>query len=255
MARVPIAAGNWKMNTTRESAGQLAADVAKHAAKAPGVEVIVCPPFLYLFDVRDATAGSTVRVGAQNCFWEEKGAFTGEVSVTQVAEAADYVIIGHSERRQYFGETDETVNRRVRAALAHGLKPIVCVGETLSERNGGETEAVLLRQVREGLAEVTIPRYLVVAYEPVWAIGTGLAADGAMAQAAIGLIRDTLRERCGDVADDVRILYGGSVTPENAAEFMTQPDIDGGLVGGASLKADSFAAIIDAMAAAVSAGA
>jgi triosephosphate isomerase len=255
MARIPIASGNWKMNTTRESAGQLAADVAKHAAKAPGVEVIVCPPFPYLFDVRDATAGSTVRVGAQNCFWEEKGAYTGEVSVTQVAEAADYVIIGHSERRQYFGETDETVNRRVRAALAHGLKPIVCVGETLSERNGGETEAVLLRQVRDGLAGVEVPRDLVVAYEPVWAIGTGLAADGAMAQAAIGLIRDTLRERCGEVADDVRILYGGSVTPENAAEFMTQPDIDGGLVGGASLKAESFAAIIDAMAAAVSAGA
>jgi triosephosphate isomerase len=182
-------------------------------------------------------------------YWEEEGAFTGEVSVAQVAETASHVLIGHSERRQYFGETDETVNRRVASALAHGLKPIMCVGETMEQRQSAQTTDVLVRQTRGGIGELTIDAEFVVAYEPVWAIGTGLAADGATAEEAIALIRDTLRGIAGAVADGIRILYGGSVTPENIAEFMQQPDIDGGLIGGASLKAESFAALVEGAAA------
>jgi triosephosphate isomerase len=162
------------------------------------------------------------------------------------------VIIGHSERRQYFGETDATVNKRIRAALAHGLKPIMCVGETLDQRNASETADVLVRQTRDGLEGIGIDAGFIVAYEPVWAIGTGLAADGAMAEEAIALIRRTVHDVAGDVADSVRILYGGSVTPENITEFMTQTDVDGGLIGGASLKVDSFAALVKGTAAVVS---
>lgn len=251
MSRIPIVAGNWKMNPLHEDALTLVCDLRARADGVTGVEKIVCPPFLYLHEVAEALAGSTIKVGAQNLYWEEKGAFTGEVSVTQVAETAEYVIIGHSERRQYFGETDETVNRRIRAALAHGLKPIFCVGETHAQRHDDQTGDVLTRQVIDGLAELEIGREFIVAYEPVWAIGTGLAADGATAQAAIGLIRETLRGVCGGTTDDIRILYGGSVTADNVGEFMSQPDIDGSLVGGASLKVDSFVGIIEGTAAAV----
>ena len=226
MPRMPMVAGNWKMNTLRDDAVALARGVRERCSGAAGVEIVLCPPSLFLYDVRAAVAGSSIGVGAQNVYWEEKGAFTGELSVAQIAEACDYSIIGHSERRQYFGETDETVNRRVKSALAHGLKPIMCVGETLEQRQANETAEVLTRQTRGGLEGVSIGREFVVAYEPVWAIGTGLAADGATAQEAIGLIRRTLRELAGDVADEIRILYGGSVTPENAAEFMSQEDID-----------------------------
>jgi triosephosphate isomerase len=204
--------------------------------------------------VRDAVEGCAIAVGAQDLYWEEKGAFTGEVSVTQVAEIARYAIVGHSERRQLFGETDQAVNRKVSAALAHGLRPIMCVGETREQREGGQTSDVLVRQVRAGLDSVDVTPQLVLAYEPIWAIGTGLAADGATAQEAIALIRATLRELAGAVADDVRILYGGSVTPDNMAEFIGQPDIDGGLVGGASLKADVFARIVEIAAASLTAG-
>jgi len=238
------------MNTLRAEAVALARAVREAADATQGAEIIVCPPFVYLADVAAAVEGSRVAVGAQNAHWEEKGAFTGEVSITQVAELARYVILGHSERRQLFGETDETVNRRVRAALAHGVRPILCVGETLEQRQAGETERVLVRQTLAGLDGVDVGADFVVAYEPVWAIGTGLAADGTTAQEAIALIRRTVREVAGAVADDVRILYGGSVTADNMAEFMAQPDIDGGLVGGASLKADAFAAIVRAAAAA-----
>ena len=253
MSRVPIVAGNWKMNTLRADAVALARQIRERSDGVVGVEKIVCPPFVYLHDVRAAIDGSTIALGAQNAFWEEKGAYTGEVSITQVAEVASHVIIGHSERRQYFGETDETVNKRLVAALAHGLTPIVCVGETLEQRQAGDTAAVLVRQTQGALAGVTFDGSLILAYEPVWAIGTGLAADGATAQEAIALIRATVREIAADAADEVRVLYGGSVTPDNMAEFMAQPDVDGGLVGGASLKADSFAGIIDATAAAVTA--
>jgi triosephosphate isomerase len=249
MTRTPIIAGNWKMNTLRDDAIALARGIRERCDGIAGVEKIVCPPYVFLHDVRTALEGSSVALGAQNVYWEEKGAFTGEISVTQVAEVAAFAIIGHSERRQYFGETDETVNRRVKSALAHGVLPIVCVGETLDQRNAGETDAVLVRQTRRGLEGVDVAAELVIAYEPVWAIGTGLAADGATAEAAVALIRNTVREMAGTVADDIRILYGGSVTPDNVGEFMGQPDIDGGLVGGASLKADTFAAIVEATAA------
>ena len=251
MPRTPMAAGNWKMNTLRDDAIALARDLRERCGETDGVDVVLCPPFVYLHDVAEVVAGSRIAVGAQSVFWEEKGAYTGEISVTQVAECAAYAIIGHSERRQYFGETDETVNKRVKAALAHGVKPIMCVGETLEQRNASQTADVLVRQTRGGLNGVQIGPDFVVAYEPVWAIGTGLAADDTMAEEAIALIRETVRDLAGGIADDVRILYGGSVTPDNIAEFMAQPDIDGGLVGGASLKAETFAGIIAGAAAAL----
>ncbi len=249
MPRVPMMAGNWKMNLLAAEAIDLARGLRERTDGVTGIDKVVCPPFVFLRDVQAALKGSTIRVGAQNLYWEEKGAFTGEVSVTQIAEVCEYVIIGHSERRQLFGETDETVNRRVKAALEHNLKPIMCVGETHAEREANQTNAVLVRQTRGGLDGVTVGPDFVVAYEPVWAIGTGLAADGATAEEAIALIRNTVREATGAVADDVRILYGGSVTPDNIAEYMAQPDIDGGLVGGASLKVDAFAALIEGAAA------
>ncbi len=241
-------AGNWKMNTLRDEAIALARDVRERCARTPSVEIVLSPPFVHLHDVAAAVEGTRIRVGAQNLFWEENGAYTGEVSPSMVAETAQYAIIGHSERRRYFGETDETVNRRVRAALAHGVKPIMCVGETLDQRNAGRTSDVLVRQTRGGLDGMTVAADFVIAYEPVWAIGTGVAADGATAEEAIALIRTTVRDVAGDVAGSVRILYGGSVTADNAAEFFAQPDVDGALVGGASLKADAFAAIIEAAA-------
>jgi len=253
MARTPIIAGNWKMNTHRDGAIALASAIRDRCHAVDGVEKIVCPPFVYLHDVGLAIKGSSIKLGAQNAHWEESGAFTGEVAMTQIAEDAEYVVVGHSERRQFFGETDETVNRRVKAALAHGLRPIMCVGETLDQRNASQTADVLVRQTRGGLDGVAVTGDFIIAYEPVWAIGTGLAADGATAQEAIALIRNTARAVAGSVVDDVRILYGGSVTPDNIAEFMGQADIDGGLVGGASLKADAFAGIIDATAATLSA--
>jgi triosephosphate isomerase len=244
-----VIAGNWKMNTLRSEAVSLARVLRESIDAVAGVEKVVCPPFPYLLDVRGALEGSTIGVGAQHLYWEEKGAFTGEVSVAQVADCADYVIIGHSERRQFFAETDDTVNRRVKAALAHGLRPIMCVGELLDQRQSGATNDVLARQTRGGLDGVDVPAGLIVAYEPVWAIGTGLAADGATAEEAIALIRATVRDVAGRVAETVRILYGGSVTPDNIAEFMAQPDVDGALVGGASLKAESFAAVVASAAA------
>ena len=253
MSRVPIMAGNWKMNTLRAEAISLARGIRERSDGTVGVEKIICPPFPWLSDVAREIAGSTIRLGAQNAYWEEKGAFTGEVSIAQIADIAQYVIIGHSERRQYFGETDETVNRRIRAAISRGVVPIMCVGETLAQRQANDADRVLTTQTRMGLDGIEVSADLIVAYEPVWAIGTGLAADGPTAEAAIALIRATLREVAGDVAERTRILYGGSVTPDNVAEFMSQPDIDGGLIGGASLKADSFGALIDGAAAAATA--
>jgi triosephosphate isomerase len=242
-------AGNWKMNTLRSEALDLVHGIRACVGTQIAVDVVVCPPFVFLHDVRAALDDSHVGLGAQNCYWEEKGAFTGEISITQIAEVCDYVIIGHSERRQFFGETDESVNRRVKSAVAHGLKPIMCVGETVEQRQSNETENVLVRQARGGLDGVDVGTDFVVAYEPVWAIGTGLAADSPTAQQAIALIRETVRSVAGGVADDIRILYGGSVTPDNIAEFMAQADIDGALVGGASLKADTFGAIVEQAAA------
>ncbi|GAB4524445.1 MAG: triose-phosphate isomerase [Anaerolineales bacterium] len=235
------------MNKTVAEARELLAALVPELQEVQGVEKVVAPPFPALMAVHALLAGTDIGLGAQNIHWEESGAFTGEVAPAMVAEWCRYVIIGHSERRAYFGETNETVNKKVRAALAHGLIPMVCVGETLEENRAGETEAVVSRQVREGLRGVALDDAagLVIAYEPVWAIGTGLACDPDDAQrVAAQVIRPALAALWGDaVAGGVRILYGGSVKPENAAPFFALPDIDGALVGGASLKADAFLAI------------
>jgi triosephosphate isomerase len=247
--RTSIIAGNWKMNTTIEAGLALAAQVVQRIDGASGVEKVVCPPFVHLPEMAPALRGTTVKLGAQNAHWEEKGAFTGEVSPAMLTGLVEYVIIGHSERRQYFGETDETVNRRLKGVLAAGLKPIMCIGETGDQRTAGETEAVLAQQVEEGLADIVPAASFVIAYEPVWAIGTGVAATADDAQTACSFIRSRLRERFGAVADEIRIQYGGSMNAKNAAEILANGDVDGGLIGGAALDADAFAAIVSAAAA------
>ena len=248
-ARTPFIAGNWKMHTNAAECEALCRAVAERTESITGVDVAVCPPFPFLAQARQALAGSAVRLGAQNVHWEEQGAYTGEVSPVMLQGLVEDVIIGHSERRQYFCETDETVNRRLRAALAHGLRPIMCVGETQQEREAGLTNDVLARQVRDGLANVDWTDDCVVAYEPIWAIGTGLVASEQEANDAIGYIRGLLSELFGaPVAQATRIQYGGSVKPDNAVALLAQPEIDGALVGGASLDADAFASIVQAAA-------
>lgn len=244
--RLPIIAGNWKMNTTVDEAVALVRDMLGGLDDIGGVEKVVCPPFVSLAEVKPVLDKSSVKLGAQNLHFEEKGAYTGEVSPVMLAHMCEYVIVGHSERRQYFGETDEIVNRKVKAALKFNLKPIMCVGETLAENEAGKTEEVVTRQVKKGLAGVDKADGLVIAYEPIWAIGTGKAATGKQANTTIGLIRRTVRELYGeDVAQGLRIQYGGSVTGANIVEFISQPEIDGGLVGGASLKAADFVSIVE----------
>jgi len=247
--RNPIIAGNWKMNKTVAETLELVRDIRQLLVQAPeNVEVVLCPPFTALWVAKNGLGRSQFSLGAQNLYHEQKGAFTGEISPAMLAELVTYVIIGHSERRQYFGETDESVNRKVKAALANGLKPIVCVGEVLAEFEGGKTNEVVGRQVRGGLAGLTPEQMqnVVIAYEPVWAIGTGKAATGTGANAVVAqAIRGPLAEMFGaGVAQATRVQYGGSVTPANIAEFMMQPDLDGALVGGASLKAADFAEIV-----------
>jgi triosephosphate isomerase len=247
MSRTPFIAGNWKMFTTAQEAVELCRAVRQRVDGLAGVDVAVCPPFPHLERARAALEGSRVGLGAQNVHWEEQGAYTGEVSPKMLQGLVRYVIVGHSERRQHFCETDETVNGRLKAAIAHGLTPIFCVGETRQEREAGQTEAVLARQVRRGLDGVPWTGVCVIAYEPVWAIGTGLAASGSQANETIGYIRGLVAELFGSsVASATRILYGGSVKADNAAEFLSQPEIDGALVGGASLDAEAFAAIVRA---------
>ncbi len=248
MARIPVIAGNWKMNKTVVEAVELVRELKNLIAKVEGVEVIVAPPFTALHAVDEESKGSLIRLAAQNLYWEEKGAFTGEVSPSMIREAGcEFAIIGHSERRQLFGETDESVNRRIRAALGQGLKPIFCIGETLKEREGEKTFSVIETQVKGGLKDLGEKEVLAItiAYEPVWAIGTGKTATPQQAQEVHRFIRETIGKRYSkDTAEKIRIQYGGSVTPENIKGLMDQPDIDGALVGGASLKADSFARIV-----------
>ena len=249
--RRPVIAGNWKMNpATLDDARALAAAVAAAAADVPDVTTVVCPPTIWLAEVARSVIGGAVQVGAQTMHFEEKGAFTGETSPLMLAGIAEFVILGHSERRQYDGETDDKVGRKVASAVAHGLRPIAAVGELADERRRGLTSEVIDRQVRAALAGLDRLHGtgLIVAYEPVWAIGTGDAASGDDAQAVAAQIRAILRELDPDGADEVPIQYGGSVTDENAAEFFWQPDIDGALVGGASLKPEAFAAILRAAA-------
>lgn len=250
--RKPFVAGNWKMNKLAGQAKILVEEMLPGLQSVHAVESVLCPPFLSLMLVSELVANTGIGVGAQNLFWETSGAYTGEVSPEMVREFCDYVILGHSERRAYFGETDQTLNKRVLAALKVGLTPIVCVGETLSENEAGLTADVIHRQVVEGLANLAAEQgeKLVVAYEPVWAIGTGRAASGPVANTVLAdIIRPTLADLFGDeVAQGIRILYGGSVTSANAAEFFGQPEIDGALVGGASLKPADFVAIVQAAA-------
>ena len=249
MSRTPFIAGNWKMHTSAEECVSLCQSVRERVDGLSGVEVGVCPPFVHLERAKAALAGSSVRLGAQNAHWEAQGAFTGEVSAAMLRGLVEYVIIGHSERRQYFCETDETVNGRLTAVLSHGLLPIFCIGETKDERESDKTDEVLERQIRRGLEGVAWTDACVIAYEPVWAIGTGLAATSEQANEACGFIRRIVGELYGpDVAEAMRIQYGGSVKADNAAELFAQPEIDGALVGGASLDAEAFASIARAAA-------
>jgi triosephosphate isomerase len=266
--RTPMIAGNWKMNTTVAEALKLVREMHGGIHAAPDVERVVCPagiclgdleagleaianvdkvicpPFVSLALVREIIKGSSIRLGAQNLYFEEKGAYTGEISPLMLAELCEFVILGHSERRQYFNETNEVVNKKIKAALKVGLKPILCVGERLEENEAGRTEEVVGEQLTRSLAGIGSLKELTVAYEPVWAIGTGRAASGPQANQTIGFIRRSLGRLYSEAAaEEVRILYGGSVTADNTAEFMGQPEIDGALVGGASLKADQFISI------------
>ncbi len=250
--RKPLVAGNWKMNKTVEEARALIFDMSLKLRKITGVDKVICPPFTALVAGHSLLTGTGIGLGAQNMHWEDKGAFTGEIAPGMVKEFCQYVIIGHSERRTYFGETDETVNKKVLAAQKHGLTPIVCVGETLEENETGRTAEVVRRQVLEGLKglDAAFVPQVVIAYEPVWAIGTGRASSGEHANAVHrDIIRPAFAALYGEAAaQGVRILYGGSVTSANAAEFFAQPDIDGALVGGASLKIEEFIPITQAAA-------
>ena len=247
--RKKLVAGNWKMNKALGDAQQLASDIKRELADCREVDVVLCPPFTALKVVSDAIESSLLKLGAQNMHWEAQGAYTGEISPGMLRDLyCHYVILGHSERRMYFGETDAIVNRKVKAALSANLIPIVCVGETLAERDGDLMREVVERQVRGALDGVELKgRELLVAYEPVWAIGTGRTASPEQAQEVHAFIRDILGSVfTPEIASGVRILYGGSMKPDNAAALMGQGDIDGGLIGGASLKAPDFLSIIAA---------
>ncbi len=254
--RTPLVAGNWKMYNTIAEARHLVSEMIPGLQAIGGVEKVLCPPFTALLAVRALLEGTEIGLGAQNIHWESSGAFTGEISPPMIAELCGYAIIGHSERRAYFGETDKSVNRRLHAALMHGLIPIVCVGETLSENEAGRTAEVVMRQVVQGLSGLDLSSSdksdlestLVIAYEPVWAIGTGRAATGVGANTVIkDVIRPALAQVFGEtVSQEIRVLYGGSVKASIAAEFFEQSEIDGALVGGASLKVSEFVPIVQA---------
>jgi len=238
-------AGNWKMNTTISEATALVTEIRPGLGGIVNVDKVVCPPFVSLAAVAELIKGSSIRLGAQNLYFEEKGAYTGEISPLMLADLCEFVIIGHSERRQYFSETNEVVNRKLKAALKVGLKPILCVGERLEENEAGRTEKVITEQLKSSLAEIDSLGGLLIAYEPIWAIGTGKAATGKQANSTVGFIRrNMVKLYSEEIAREVRILYGGSVTADNIPEFMEQSEIDGALVGGASLKADQFVNII-----------
>ncbi len=250
--RRPFVAGNWKMFNTTAQARVLISELLPGLSAIQGVEIVICPPFTSILPVAAMLAGTDIGVGAQNMHWEESGAYTGEISAPMLAEYCKYVIIGHSERRAYFGETDESVNRKVKSAISHGIVPIMCVGETLDENESGNTWDVVSRQLKEGLDGIDphTAESMVIAYEPVWAIGTGRAATAQGANQVIAdIIRSGLGQLFGDqLAQEIRILYGGSVKASNAGEFFKHADIDGALVGGASLKASEFIPIVAAAA-------
>ena len=239
-----VVAGNWKMNKTIPEGRALAAELKSELTGIDNVTPVVCPPFISLSAVAEELEGSDIAMGAQNAHYEESGAFTGEVSLSMLAGVCEYVIVGHSERRQLFGESDGSVNRKTIAAQASGLRPIVCVGESLEQRENGQAESIVASQVRAALATVESIEGVLIAYEPIWAIGTGVAATPADAQHVMSGIRAALSELFGaSAAGEVPLLYGGSASPGNAAGFFAEADVNGALVGGASLQADSFAAI------------
>ena len=243
--RTPLIAGNWKMNTRLEEATGLVRAMLTELDNTTGVEKVLCPPYISLAAVKELLKNTTIKLGAQNMYFEDKGAYTGEISPLMLVELCDFVILGHSERRQYFVETDDIINRKVKKALESGLKPIFCVGESLEENEAGRTKQIITRLVKAGLANVNPARQLVIAYEPVWAIGTGRAATGKQANVTISLIRSVVAALWDrETSREVRILYGGSVTRGNIDEFIAEPEIDGALVGGASLKADEFVSIV-----------
>lgn len=248
--RKPVVAGNWKMNKTSEQARQLVADMLPGLQAVSQVEQVLCPPFPSIMAVSAVLAGTQIGLGAQNMHWEASGAFTGEVAPMMIKEFCKYVILGHSERRTYFHETDDTVNKKVIAALENELIPIVCIGETLTENEAGKTAEVVTRQILDGLNGIDPGKalQLIIAYEPIWAIGTGKAASG---EGANLVVKDYIRPALSkvfdqDAANGIRVLYGGSVTGANALEFFKQPEIDGALVGGASLKPADFVQIVEA---------
>ena len=244
--RTPFIAGNWKMNTTVAQASTLVAEMRERLDRVEGVEKVLCPPFISLATIGELLRGTSIKLGAQNMYFEEKGAYTGEVSPLMLSQLCEFVILGHSERRQYFAETDELINKKVGSALKIALTPILCVGERLEEKEAGETAEVVARQVRGALEGIESPQGLVIAYEPIWAIGTGKAATPPESNDTTGLLRRTVAQLYGEeFAQGVRILYGGSVTASNIAGFMEQPEIDGALVGGASLKAEEFLSIVE----------
>ncbi len=246
--RKPIIAGNWKMNKTPEEAKELVTALVP-LVKDAKCDVVICPPFVDLCAVKPIIAGTNIHLGVQNIHWAEKGAFTGEISADMLkAHGVEYAIVGHSERRQYFGETDATVNQRAKAAIAAGITPIICVGESREQRESGVTNAVVSGQTKAALdgIEAKDVETLVIAYEPIWAIGTGKTATKEDANATIAVIRGAIAEVYGkDVAEKVRIQYGGSMNPKNASELMSMPEIDGGLIGGASLKAEDFSKVVN----------
>jgi triosephosphate isomerase len=247
--RRPILAGNWKMNMTATQARELASKLIPLVSGAKDRDIVLGPPFTSISAVADAIKGTNIGLAAQNLHWEDRGAFTGEISADMLLDSGcKYVIIGHSERRQYFGETDETVNKKVNQALKKGLLPILCVGETLAEREAGRLNDIISRQVTVGLKDISAEdmKKVVIAYEPVWAIGTGKTATPEQANEVHALIREKVMALYGaEIAEGLRIQYGGSVTPENVSQLMAKPDIDGALVGGASLKPESFAALVN----------
>ncbi len=243
--RRPLIAGNWKMNTKLEEAENLVRAMLAELDSIDVAEKVLCPPFISLAILKELTKTTSVKLGAQNMHFEDRGAYTGEISPLMLTDLCDFVILGHSERRQYFAETDEIINKKVKKALEFGFKPILCVGESLEDNEAGKAEQIIARQVKAGLAEVSPTSQLVIAYEPVWAIGTGRAATGKQANTTISLIRSIVANLWNrETAKAVRILYGGSVTSSNIAEFIAEPEIDGALVGGASLKANEFVSIV-----------
>lgn len=245
--RTPLIVANWKMNKSIQDTENFVRELVPLVSDVSGTEIVICPPFISIPALRGALSGSGIKVGAQNLFWEMKGAYTGEISPLMLADAGcNYVILGHSERRQIMGENDTIINRKVRAALDAGIIPILCVGETLQERENHMAREVVKDQLIRNLKDISFaPGGLVIAYEPVWAIGTGVNASSDDAQDMVGFIRNCLaRLYQREQAESIRILYGGSVKPENIAEFMAEEDVDGALVGGASLQAESFAGIV-----------